>query len=205
MTTKTKAPSAQLDKLQRARDDAYATLQDVKRDRSAWEAETTGLKAETSAFINERPEDWADAAHNPKPGTPGAKRRDALVDRLAAGNPHDETFDAARAKFHQADAELQEFLTAHLPDLLAEQEPTVRALEDRRAEVVAAIAEIDAGYAAVEAQARDWIVRTPRLNGQSLKADPRPAQWAKLASENFDAPLAAPGLTADAEWTISNG
>lgn len=205
MTTTTKTPSAELARLQDARDKAYAAVQEVKRERAGYETETANIKAAYTAFVNERPEDWANEVRLPKPGTPSAKERDKLRERLASENPHEKKFNAAVAKFHAADDVLHEFLTGHLPDLLAEQEPAVRALEDKRTEAFEALAEVGAEYAELEAQARDWIIRTPRLNGQALKADPRPRQWAELARDNLGAPLAAPGLTGDAEWTISNG
>lgn len=204
-TTKKKSPSSELEELQATRDRTYSAVQDLKRERQAWDQETESLRAAYSAFVAARPEDHADAAHNPKPGTPSAEKRDELKARIAAGNPHEEALDAAVATFHAADEELNHFLTTRLLDLLDEQTPAVRALEAKRAEAFESLAEVASEYADLEAQARDWIIRTPRLNGQSLKADSRPAQWAELARDNRDAPLSAPGLRADAEWTITNG
>jgi hypothetical protein len=204
-TTKTKTPSAELDKLQRARDKAYADLQAVKRDRALWEDETEALRGSYTLLVRSRPEDHRDAAGNPKPGTPSAAEQHKLKKRIAGGNPHEDHFQSAKADFHAAAEKLNEFLTSRLPDLLGELEPAFDAIETKRVEAFELLSEVASEYGALEAKAREWIIRSPRLNGQALRSDPRPAQWAKLADENLESPLTAPGLTDVGAWTISNG
>jgi hypothetical protein len=67
--TKTKpTASGELRKLEQKRERAYAPLQDVKRAREAWDAETERLRGEYTQDRHIHPEQYQGSTFTPKPG-----------------------------------------------------------------------------------------------------------------------------------------
>ena len=202
--TAKRTPSAELAKLQDQRDESYADLQVIKRERSGYDNETTQMRAEFSAFTASRPEDWRDAAHNPKPGTPSAEREAEVKARMEAVNPHEEAFYAARQLFHDADEALNRFLVERLFDLIDEDESAFNAAQAKIRQGFALLIEGGADYNAIVERARSLILAVPHLNGQALTHDPRPLEWEATARASLDSDLRRPGLTEDGAWRLTN-
>ena len=203
MTTKTRTPSAELKKLERARTNSYAELQQVKRARSGWDDQSHTLRAEYSAFVADRPEDWEDAStQRPRPGSESAKMAEKVKARLAETNPHDADFVSARAKFHKADEALNEFLQTRFFDLLDEDLADFAAVEEKFRLGFSTLVEAADEYEGLVDRARGLVNATPGIDGQALTHDPRPHLWKVQALEVLEAGLAQPGITEPAAWKL---
>ena len=173
-TTAQKSPTNQLHELERKRADDYADLQRVKRERQEWDDETHALRAEYSAFVDSRPEDWRDGARNPKPDSPSAKLAAKLKQRLATTNPHDAAFVKARAAYHRSDDALNTFLRRYFLDLIEEDGPILDAIEGRFHNAFEELLATTDEYNAAVERVRSLIAAVPEIDGQALTIDPRP-------------------------------
>jgi hypothetical protein len=203
MPTTTKKPSAELARLVKGREKAYAAMQGVKRQRAAYEAETAEMRAAYSSFVASRPEDHRDAAQNPKPDSPSGKKQAELKRRLNEPNPHERAFNLAVSKFHEADEALQEFRRVNLPDLIAESEPEFEAVSEQFRAALGQLAEAADGYAALKARVEGLVRDTDGINGQHVQSDPLPQQLRGVAGAALEHGLTAPGLTELGEWELS--
>ena len=97
MSTKAKpSVSAELERLQRERDQAHAKVREAKRKIEAHDAETEAMRAEYTVRVSSHPEEFEGASKLPKERTEAARQSAAIRERLAAPNPfqseHDEAF-----------------------------------------------------------------------------------------------------------------
>lgn len=195
MTTATKTPSTELAKLQRRRDVTYDELRKIKVERERWAADLDAEQAAYTEHVNSHPDEWRDAARNPRPASAAAKKLAALKKKQAAGNPHEPDYVAARERFHRADEEQSSFLRRNLAALIAEDEDDYLAVVDKAREAFAALIAAGDEYAALIERARSLIIRTPGIDAQAITHDLRPAEWSRLAAAALDEPLARVGLT----------
>jgi hypothetical protein len=201
-TTAAKTPSAELAKLERKRAETYATLQQAKGQRQAWDDDLRLEQAALGAYIDQHPEDWRDDARNPKPGTESDKKRRAYLAKAEAGNPHEGDYAKAREEFHGHDEAFNQFLRRHLPDLIAEEESAFEAVVDKIREAFDLLIEAGIEHEALLARVQALVKATPGIDGQAITYDPRPREWMNLAERALDEPLARPGLTELGQWKL---
>lgn len=177
--TVTTTASAELRKLQKARDTAHAELKELESKLIGWDTEglppgTVGFQADLHGTRRER-------KHGP--------------------NPHREQFEAARATYLEHDVALQAFKRTSAADRIAEvtealDSVAVREAWERLRE------EVEHHRLTVEG-VRSIIFDTPGIDGQALGFDGRIEEWASYAEGALrgldEGELIKPGLTPAAE------
>ena len=195
MPTATRKPSTELRRLEAVRDKTYAALQGVKRERSAYDQKTEGMRGEFSALVASRPEDHRDRAGNPKPGTPSAKYQAQLKARIRDGNPHERDYNLALEAFHAADEELQAFRNAHLVEVIAEQDSEIEALDTKRDKALGLLVECGEEYAGLLERVQSLVSDCPVLTGQHVAFDALPSQLKSTAEQALEHSTSAPTIT----------
>jgi hypothetical protein len=186
------APSVELRKLERARDEAHAKAREARTKMESWDLETERLRAQSTRHANAHPEEFEGAELRVKPGTAAAKLAATIRERREQPNPHEAAYAAARDEFHRRDEVANAFKTRHLAARVAEHDPThVEAQEMIRAgfDQVARGCEL---YRVGREEVLGVILATPRKNGQDLGDDPRIKEWVKLAAEVRDGEIVPP-------------
>jgi hypothetical protein len=161
------------------------------------------MRASYTAYVNSRSEDWRDAARNPRPDSPSAKRLAELKKRLHGPNPYESAFLSAREKFHEADDALATFRRNHLPAVIAEQEPEFNAVAEKFNQALDLIVEVADEYAGLQARVEGLVRDTDGINTQHVQSDLLPQQLRGVAEAAFEHGLTAPGLTELGEWELS--
>ena len=204
MTTATKKqPSTELARLQADRDQAYAGVQVLNREASAFEVETSNLKTRMSTRMTDYPEEFSGADFQIKPGTDSAKLREEIRQRQEGGYPGRADLDAAIADFHKQDERLHTFLLEHVGDLFGEI--VHERFEPAEERFLAAIGEAAAAASDMRAandEAFGIVVRVPRINGQALTIDQRVTDWVQLPDAVGE--IVRPALTELGEWKVQN-
>ncbi len=199
--TATAPPSTELRKLEQARERAYTDLQKVKRELGAYDDETDELKRRYTEHGRTHPEQLADRAGNPKPDTEAAKLQATVKGRQ---NPHVEAFESLKAKFHAADAAVQEFRRARVGDLLAERHPTFERSIAKIRDGFALVREGCDEYGRELVEAQSVVAETPGLSAREFSFDTRPEQWRRDADAALtDDDILLPRLTELGAWKVN--
>jgi hypothetical protein len=193
--TKTTA-SDELAQLDRERDRTHAELQEEKRSRDAFDAETQRLKAEYGHYLDTHPEEHRDAAQNPKPDTKSAALGDEIRQRTAH-NPHTDDVEAAKAEYHQAAGAVEAFRREHVEELVVEARADVDEAIAHLRRGFEQVAEGSVHYRAVMEKVKILIQATPGLGGlPGMDAyDGRVEEWAVLAKAVLEGEIFRPGLS----------
>ena len=188
-------PSRALAKLQERLTEAFARLNEVKRERAAYDAETESQRAHYTAYVNQRPEDWRDEARNPKPGSLSGDVAARLKARMSEGNPRQADFDSAVAEFHEADEAIQRFRRGRMAELIEEIDPEYRAIVDRFRSALEEIVETESTYRALIAHVMELIRECSAIDGRALAFDPRPSEWRQMAEAALERDVTRPGIS----------
>ncbi len=202
-TTKTR-PSEQLQELITARDEALIAKREVRAERDGYNAETEAQRAAYSAASHAHTEKYRDVT-TPPPDAELRKMGEAIQARMAGENPHAADYRKASEAFDQADRKMQQFRIDNLPELLAETDAEVVALDHEIRGAFERIAESVARYEGIVARGSGLTAETPRLNGQHLGIDTRVAGWgltARIALEDDD-PVMPPQLNHSGLYELS--
>lgn len=202
--------SAELRKLEEARDEAHAESRSARADVDAWDGETQAMRVFYSEYAQDNPEELDANGNLPKPGTRAAKLEAEIKERMRSENPHQAAAEEARAKFHAADKAAHEFKITRCADRLAELEPDFNTAEEAILKAAVALTQACEQYRVNIEQARAIISSTPvidrdgnRGSEPSLTFDPRVDDWLTFARDIADAEIAKPGLTPIAAWKLA--
>jgi hypothetical protein len=194
--TQSAGVSSELRQLERQLEEAYAALQEAKRQRDAFDAATEAKRAELTQRQHSHPEEFEGVSKAVKPDTKAAALRDAIRPRMAE-NPHAENYEAALAKFHEVDSAVQTFKRERVSDRLAQAAPD-------NAQAVATIREafelLRCGcelYRVGDEEVRAIAADTPTLQRRKgmYGHDGRVDDWYRLALAALDSEIAPPDLT----------
>lgn len=199
-TTKTASPTSELLKLERARENAYAPVAELKRQRQEHEDETQAMRVALSARTQRYPEEVVGENKVPKEGTETAKLAAEIRARMSTENPYEQDFRTAQAKFHEADEALTQFKLKNI-------RPRV---EEGREDCVPAIETIQKGFELVKRGCAEYLVGlessvavahdTSVLDGRDVGHDPRVHDWFKQAQAVLESEIILPQLTELGEW-----
>ncbi len=178
MTTATRtSASAELRKLQAARDKAHALDRAAKAKVDTWDAEGLPAGVELRTVMGNHHVANREQAQGP--------------------NPHRPAYEEARASYFELDLALQAFKRESVRDRI-EEVPVDHAIETIR-NALRLLAKGCEEYEGAVAAVRDVVIDTPPLNGQHYGHDPRPNEWLRLAVGTLDGEIAKPRLTPQGE------
>jgi hypothetical protein len=209
MTTPTRQKStvsAQLRKLQGARDKAQAKVNKARREVSEWDAATEAMRAELTLRSETHAAEFEGPQRLPKKGTEAAKLAAHIKKRLREPNPYQAGYEKALGPYLAADRALSEFKRARLHDRLAELEPhhekAVATIREGLELLKRGCEQYRVGVHGVRAITTD----TPGLERRQgmYRFDPGPGAWERLASEALDREILRPGVSEEGEWWASN-
>lgn len=212
MTTATptkRTPSAELAKLQAARDKAHAKVRETRQARDEWDAETRQLQAEYTAHRHANPDDYFGGDFRPKPGSEAERQALAIRKRLTNGNPVLEDYEAALAPVRELDRLLETFKRERVRSRIEEALVDRESPDKARKAIGQLLAWLSSEQQAIEA-VRAVVQDTPTLQRQrqhTLSFDSRVGEWENLLGgmlEAIEEGIATPGLTAFAEDRVRN-